>query len=392
MSWIRERTAAVLAGSAIGDALGGATEGFSPEQIQTRYGGRVTGIVPPFHADWPTRRPISPYHKGDGHITDDTLMTQALIEVYAARRTHLDAYSFTEELIPLLETRFRWIPELEREAILLHRVFLPEKWIVSRVKVGHADPRDAGVGNAVNCGAAMYMAPTGIVNAGTPRRAYAEAIDMAGAHQTSYGREAAGLFAAAVAAALVPGTTIDRVADVTLTLAHDGSKAALESVVDAARRLPRSASDDEIASALRDAIRPFDTVGEIYREPLLDARIPSRTKSIEEFPIALGMLIAYGAEFRPSILGAVNYGRDADSIASMAGSIAGAIGGPEAVANDWLADIAEASRVDFHHYAERLADVAEEIILDDALKLQEELEALTTVSTSKVRASERTRG
>lgn len=49
MNWIRERATAILAGSAIGDALGGAKEGFSPEQIQERYGSRVGGIVPPFY-------------------------------------------------------------------------------------------------------------------------------------------------------------------------------------------------------------------------------------------------------------------------------------------------------------------------------------------------------
>ena len=84
-------------------------------------------------------------------------------------------------------------------------MFLAEKWLVARLHYGHVDPREAGVGNIVNCGAAMYMAPVGIVNAGDPAGAYAEAIELAGAHQSSYGREAAGVFAAAVAAAMRPG-------------------------------------------------------------------------------------------------------------------------------------------------------------------------------------------
>jgi len=361
MNWLRERTAAVLAGSAIGDALGGAAEGFSAEAIVERYGGPITGIVPPYHPDWQTARLVSPYHKGDGHITDDTLMIQALIQVYAERREHLDAFAIAETLVPLLQTEVRWIPELERETILLHRVFLAEKWLVTRLQYGHVDPREAGVGNAINCGAAMYMAPVGIVNAGNPRRAYAEAIDVAGAHQASYGREAAGIFAAAVAAAVAPGATVSSVIAASLRYAHDGSKAAIEAVTAAAMALPESAGDDEIRTALRDAIRPYDTVGEAYRDPNLDARLPSRTKSIEELPIALGLLIAYDGDFRRSILAAVNYGRDSDSIASMVGSLAGGLGGWDAVATDWLDAIAEASRVDFAAYADRLAEVAEEI-------------------------------
>lgn len=383
MNWVRERTAAVLAGSAIGDALGGATEGFSPEQLRQRYGGRVEGIVPPYYENWKTQRPVSPYHKGDGHITDDTLMTQALIQVYAQRRDHLDAFAMASDLVPLLQTEWRWIPELERESILLQRVFLAEKWLVTRLQYGHVDPREAGVGNVINCGAAMYMAPVGIVNAGNPRRAYDEAIDMAGAHQASYGREAAGIFAAAVAEAMTPGATVDSVIAVSINYAHDGTRAAIEAVAAAARALPAGASHEDIIAVLRDAIRPFDTVGEKYREPNMDARIPSRTKAIEELPVALGMLIAYAGDFRGSILGAVNYGRDSDSIASMVGSIAGALGGPEAVATDWLDAIAEASRMDFGHYAEKLADVAEEIAALDLDRARAQIASLEAVAAAR---------
>lgn len=365
MTWIRERTAAVLAGSAIGDALGGAAEGFSPEKIKERYGGRITGIVPPYHLDWQTARPVSPYHKGDGHITDDTLMTQALIRVYAERRDHIDAYAVAELLVPLLQTEVRWIPELERESILLQRIFLAEKWLVTRLQYGHVDPREAGVGNVVNCGAAMYMAPVGIVNAGNPQAAYTEAIDIAGAHQSSYGREAAGVFAAAVAASVAVGATVDSVIEAVLKVARDGTAAAIRAVVDAARALPADADDDEIGAALRAAIRPFDTVGDAYREPLMDARVPSRTKSIEELPVALGFLVAYDGAFLPTVLGAVNYGRDSDSIASMAGSIAAGLGGREAIPTDMLDTIATASRVDFDEYAALLSDVAEDIMAKD---------------------------
>ncbi|MGV9254669.1 ADP-ribosylglycohydrolase family protein, partial [Streptomyces sp. NPDC003697] len=197
-----ERITGALVGAAVGDALGGPVEGWSPDQIVRRHGGRVLGVVGPWHGDdWRTARPVAPYHKGDGHVTDDTLMTHALIRVYARVRDHLDAYAVAGHLVPDLMTNPRWIPELEAEALPLQRIFLAEKWLVARLHYGHVDPREAGVGNIVNCGAAMYMAPVGLVNAANPAAAYAEALDVAGAHQSSYGREAAGVQAAAVAAA-----------------------------------------------------------------------------------------------------------------------------------------------------------------------------------------------
>ena len=183
---IADKASGALAGAAVGDALGGAAEGNSAEDIQSRYGGFIDGIVPPFLEDWRNARPIAPYHKGDGHITDDTLMTHALVDVYDRVRDHLDAFAIADHLVPLLIEERRWVPELETDALLLHRIFLAEKWLVARLHYGHVDPREAGVGNIVNCGAAMYSAPIGIVNAADPAAAYREAIEVAGPHQSSY--------------------------------------------------------------------------------------------------------------------------------------------------------------------------------------------------------------
>ena len=47
----------MLAGAAVGDALGGATEGWTPEQIEERHGGPVAGIVGPYYPNWRTPGP-----------------------------------------------------------------------------------------------------------------------------------------------------------------------------------------------------------------------------------------------------------------------------------------------------------------------------------------------
>ncbi|MEU7069084.1 ADP-ribosylglycohydrolase family protein [Streptomyces narbonensis] len=358
-----DRITGSLLGAAVGDALGGPVEGYTPQQILERHGGRVTGIVGPWNGeDWRTARPIAPYHKGDGHVTDDTLMTHALIRVYEKVRGHLDAYAVADFLVPELMGSPVWIPELEAEALPLQRIFLAEKWLVARLHYGHVDPREAGDGNIVNCGAAMYMAPVGLVNAAHPAAAYAEALDVAGAHQSSYGREAAGVFAAAVAAACGPGATPSSVVDAALSLAKDGTRSAIEAVAEVAVRY----TDFESAlSPLRAAVAPFDTVGPDYRSPSLGARRPSRLHAIEELPIALGMMLVGEGDFRRTVLGAVNYGRDCDSIATMAGAIVGALHGEPGVPTDWAKQVAEASRLDLHAPATALARVAREVFARD---------------------------
>ncbi|MFF5003216.1 ADP-ribosylglycohydrolase family protein [Streptomyces phaeochromogenes] len=361
---LEERITRSLVGAAVGDALGGPVEGYSPEQIAERHGGRVHGIVGPWNGDdWRTARPIAPYHKGDGHVTDDTLMTHALVRVYAKVRDHLDAYAVADHLVPDLMTTPRWIPELEAEALPLHRIFLAEKWLVTRIHYGHTDPREAGTGNIVNCGAAMYMAPVGLVNAANPAGAYAEALDIAGAHQSSYGREAAGVFAAGVAAACAPGATPDSVVDACLSLAKDGTRAAIETVCDTASRY----SDFESAlRPLREAVAPYDTVGPDYRTPSLGARRPSRIHSIEELPVALAMLLISRGDYRHAVLGSVNYGRDCDSIATMSGALAGALGAE--IPPDWAKTVAESSRLDLQAPATTLTEVTREIFARDTTR------------------------
>ncbi|MDQ3404368.1 MAG: ADP-ribosylglycohydrolase family protein [Actinomycetota bacterium] len=365
MDLLEDKATGALAGAAVADALGGAAEGNTPEAIRERYNGFIEGIVPPFLDDWRHARPIAPYHKGDGHVTDDTLMTTALVEVYDTVRDHLDAHAIAEHLVPLLIDERRWIPELETEAILLQRLFLAEKWLVARLHYGHIDPREAGSGNIVNCGAAMYAAPIGIANAGSPGGAYAEAIDVAGAHQSSYGREAAGVYAACVAEAIRPGASVTSVIDVALSLAKDGTRDAIEAVTSAASTLTdwRSSLD-----RIRAAVEPFDTVGPNYRAPAKDARIPSRTKSIEELPVALGMLVVAGGDYRETVLGSVNYGRDSDSIAVMGGSIAGALGGRAVVPDTWITDISTASRMDITATGPTMAAVSKAIWEKDRVR------------------------
>ncbi|GAB4004027.1 hypothetical protein GCM10029992_47790 [Glycomyces albus] len=171
------------------------------------------------------------------------------------------------------------------------------------------------------------------------------------------------MYAAAVAEAMRPGADVASVVETALRLAKDGTRDAIDAVAKTAADL-----DDWRPGipALRSAVEPFDTVGPHYRAPAMDARIPSRTKSIEELPIALGMLIAADGDYRESVLGAVNYGRDSDSIAVMAGSIAGALGGAGVIPAEWIRDVSEGSRIDITATGPVIAAVARDVWAADA--------------------------
>jgi ADP-ribosylglycohydrolase len=366
-----DRAIGALAGAAVGDALGGATEGWESHEIRDQCGGWVEGVIRSIRHQRNVVKPFSPFWKGDGHVTDDTLMTRVLVRAYAAKRDHLDAYDMERYVLPAIVDEPTWIPELDREDLLYHRLFLAEKWLVLKLRYGHADPRDAGVGNIVNCGAAMYIAPVGIANAGGPDAAYVEALDLTGAHQSSYGREAAGVLAAAVAEALHPNATVDSVVAVALRLAKDATRSAIEAVTDAAAGLDGWREGG--LEVLRTVFAPFDSVGEHYAQPAQNARIPSRLHAIEEVPIALGLLVATGGDYTETMLGGVNYGRDSDSIASMGGALAGALGSP--VPRRFVEEVGEASKLDLEEPGRTMAEVAEEIFVKDRERLEERAQA-----------------
>ena len=369
---LASRAVGCLAGAAVGDALGGATEGWESREIHDHFGGWVEGVVRSIRHDRNMLKPFSPFWKGDGHVTDDTLMTRVLVQAYATKRDHLDAYDLERLILPLIVDEKTWIPELDREDLLYHRLFLAEKWLVLKLRYGHADPRDAGVGNIVNCGAAMYIAPVGIANAGDPSGAYAEALDLTGGHQSSYGREAAGVLAAAVAEAMRPEATPDSVVAVALGLAKDATRTAIEAVAEAAAGLDGWRQGG--LAELRAAFAPFDSVGEEYASPAQNARIPSRLHSIEEVPIALGLLVATGGDHLETMLGGVNYGRDADSIASMGGALAGALGSP--VPTELVEEVAVASKLDLEQPGRTMAEVATDILAKDRERFEARAKAM----------------
>jgi ADP-ribosylglycohydrolase len=89
------------------------------------------------------------------------------------------------------------------------------------------------------------------------------------------------------------------------------------------------------------------------------------------------MVVVAGGDYRHAVLGSVNYGRDCDSIATMAGALAGALGSP--VPEDWSKAVAEASRLDLWQPARTLTEVTREIFARDVRRRRAHEEAFTAL-------------
>ena len=285
-----------LYGGAIGDALGAPAEGRLPEEIRARYG-YITDLVEGW--DGP-----SDLGKGDGRYTDDTHMVQLLSRCYIEHGDHLDAHEFMRRIVPKMALETRWVPERGREMLLVERLFYPEKWLYMRW-LANADPRYAGVGNMVNCGAAMYAAPVGIINACDPARAYQEAVDVFSAHQVSFGLEAAAVQAACVAEAFKPEASVSSIIDAALLVAKDGTADCIAAIADKASTLT---DWREAIAPLREVMRQYDTAPDDFKSARGQGGnhwTPSREHAIEEVPIALGFLVVTGGDYEETIFGGV---------------------------------------------------------------------------------------
>jgi len=365
------RVHGMLHGVALGDAMGAPIEKLSAAEIRALYG-RVETLDTKWHRDDQSATIRKGRVRGNGIVTDDTFMTLALMAVYNSAKRHLDAWDMADGMVREIAWRQRWIPELQRETALIERLFYPEKWIFQRHQLSSCDPRQGGIGNMVNCGAAMYIAPIGAVNACDPVGAYSEAIAFAAGHQQSYGLEAAGVLAGAVAAAFQPGVDIDTIAVVAHDLAKDGSKSAISAIAECAQKLrDKGAGYDEVVAAFQQEIMPFSPMGNDLNHRVEKAGKatpnyqPSRFLSIEELPLALGFSIVAGGEFRRSILDGINSGRDTDSIGVMAGAILGAMHGEQVIRADEATQLDAANRLDLRTETNAFIATAIDILSSD---------------------------
>jgi hypothetical protein len=132
--------------------------------------------------------------------------------------------------------------------------------------------------------------------------------------------------AVAVASALAPGATLDTVIDQVLKYAGSLGNHAGEFTGRLNRLLDIAAHCPDVFS-LRE---PF------YKQFLVTMPPWEAVFSLEMVPCALAMCVIAKGDAQQAIIGAANIGRDADTIAALAGEIMGVIHGIQAFPTDWI--------------------------------------------------------
>lgn len=293
-----------LIGGAIGDALGAPAEGMYYSEVRARYGGAIEEFVP--YELW--------YSSGlAGAVTDDTTLRHYMCLAIARKGGRITPDDAAEI----------WINELNPD-----RFWSPDQIARLKLKAG-VDPWDAGRGNIPSACPTMAMTPIGIINAGNPAQAYQDGYNIASINGDDFNRAAAATLAAGIAAAFVPGATLD---DVLAAMTRHSSwlvRRGIELTMDLAR-----ASDG------------IDAFAAAFYERMLDwwSRPSAKWRKdhfaigtgIETVPLVMAVLFLCRGDVNRCLVEGASFGRDADAIASLAGAIAGAMEGASAIRPEWI--------------------------------------------------------
>ncbi len=290
---LNDHSRGALLGLAIGDALGSPTEGKSLAVIQQTWG-RVTDFI--------SAQPAG---------TDDTEYA-----LFAARLLLQHGRALTSALVAQA-----WREEIIGAKNEFKGAGFSEMLTIENLRKGLQPPHSGKHLHSWSDGLAMRVAPYGIVAAGDPHLAAQLAeIDGVVSH-AGEGIHCGRAVAAAVAMAM-----------------HD---AALEEIFRAALQV--IPVDSWSARALHEGIAIGQNSDDVWSalQPLHDALVCSYYHWADIAPeavgLAFGILAAARGDFTSAVLGGVNIGRDTDTIAAIAGAIAGARCGSTVLPQKWAA-------------------------------------------------------
>lgn len=316
-----EKIQGCILGLAVGDALGGPAEGKNIEDLQKTYG-RIEDFLTEDQAgsddtDFALFNAVLLLKHGE-HLTSDIIADAWLTDI-AEGRTDFKGAGFSTVLA------------------------------IANLRKGIRPPQSGVHLHSWSDGLAMRVAPFGVFHAGSPEKA-AGLAELDGYVSDS----GEGILAGKVVAA-------------TIALVIEGSSP-VESIKRALRTIP---SDSWTYRAIEEAMGIAQRSSDVWEAvPLLHQSLactyfPWADLAPEAVGIAFGLVTASRRSFRDGVLGGVNIGRDADTIAAIVGAVLGADVGLKGIPSKWIERVRKAkglcitstAGIDLIEISQKLADL-----------------------------------
>lgn len=323
MPTLFEKVYGCLAASRVASSMGAAVEGWHADKIVATYG-FLEKLLPYTHYSY---RGVTwermPGTTEDG-IERQKLMCQAIIE----KQDRITVEDLARVAVERVDPEKMWYMS-EPDDIKL----------VQFLKVG-IHPADVGGLSAWNGLNAMARAshPIGLINAGDPQGAVRDAADVGRMlfRPADVALAWAGVYDSAIAAAMLPGATVESVieavfqvlADMKANTTHKSWNAdQIKGEIERALNIVTQANDYEKARA--ELYGVYNGFGTPY----------AMSTAAETVTKALAMFVLSRGDARTAILYGVNLGRDTDCMAAMGGGLAGALSGIGAVPDEWVKQV-----------------------------------------------------
>lgn len=305
---------ASMLAAAVGDAMAGPIEGWTYPEITDTYG-IVDSFLPySFEPDYHNHFATAP-----GTVTDDTRLKHILCQAIIQRGDLPRRGDFIQAVIEAYHAA----------ETQLERGFLEEYALAGM----HADGKLIWDGQPTN-GFIMANSPLGMICPCDPQTAFALSFDL-DFISGGYARYSAAIAAAAVSAAMHPDATVTSIVEAALAACQShrvvGKLTRAWQWYDHVFQVNERLVNTAVEIAVRHA-DVFSLRAEYYQALQYG---PLGSEAGQTLAVALGMLVAAAGDLRQTVIGCVNYGRDNDSYASVAGAIAGALNGTSVIPDDW---------------------------------------------------------
>ncbi len=329
MPAIRDKFRGCIAASWVGSAMGAAVEGWSPEEIEARYG-FLDRLLSYRHYTHETRWQRIPGTTEDG-IERQKLIATAIIEKQDRILAH--------DLVAI------WLRDLKPKKM----AYKQEAFDRSLLEMARAGVPPSELGklwpypNVVSLARASH--PLGLINAGDPKGAADDSFEVGKVYcrETHFALRWAALYNAAVAEACRPGATVDGVLETARKFAsyraEGGRLFALYDTVES--DLEQAMKIMKESGSISEMRRKFYGIyhgGGYFNYGM------SQANEI----VSKGLAIFGKCRGNPkeTVLAAVNFGRDTDCLAAVAGGLAGALFGVRGIPPGWIAQVNRATRRD----------------------------------------------
>ena len=360
---LREKFYGCIACTWVGSAMGAAVEGMTPEQIEEKHGFLDKLLSYRHYADY-TNWERPPGTTEDG-IERQRLIATAILEKGDRIKAH--------DLVEI------WLRDLDPAKI----VYKQERFDLSLLELARAGVPPSELGRLWPFQTPVTVArashPLGLINAGDPEGAADDTFEVGKLYfrETAFGLRWAALYNAAIAEACKPAATVESVLQVAKEFVHYRAEAArLYSLYDTIER--------EVTFALALADKHTDPIrmrADFYRHYHGgDYFNYGQSQANEVVSKGLAIFALTQGHPKESILTAVNFGRDTDCLAAVAGGLSGSLNGASTLPSEWLAQVDEATREDpytnNHRTMEETAEGLYEAFLSRRKRLKDYLDLM----------------